>query len=104
MKSKIPIQYSGYQCIDYFEGLWMTCGYFDEASQTMLIVPLHDAYEVAESGFFAVGRSGGGGIDFGYRKTHRGLWAFYPIEQEFKFMAESIHELVDGWCAGQLAV
>src|ERR1044071_6168633 len=37
---------------------------------------LEKAYENAEFEFFAIGRSGADGIDFGYRKGHKGLWAF----------------------------
>jgi hypothetical protein len=103
MTSKIPDRYKAYECGDYFEGAWPHEGYFDDASQTLVIVPLNEAYEVAESGFFAVGRSGGDGIDFGYRKNHLGLWAFYPIGEEFKFMADSIRVLVDEWCSGRLS-
>jgi len=104
MTSKIPERYSAYECGDYFEDKWPQEGYFDDASQTLVIVPLDETYEVEESDFFAVGRSGGDGIDFGYRKNRSGLWAFYPIEEEFKFMAASIRVLVDEWCSGRLSI
>lgn len=101
---KKPEKYSAYECDDYFQGRWSDDGLFDEASQTLVIVPLNDVYEVDEQVFLAIGRSGAGGIDFGYRKNQAGLWAFYPVEQEFKFMADSIQELVEGWCSGRLWV
>lgn len=104
MPLHIPQEYAGYKCEDYFQGSWCIDGYFDDASQTLVIVPLNEAYEVEEVGFFAVGRSGVDGIDFGYRRDQMGLWAFYPIDQEFKFMAESTQALVDGWRAGSLYV
>ncbi len=104
MTKKIPDKYAAYKCEDYFQGAWSQDGHFDDDSQTLLIVPLNETYEVEESGFFAVGRSGGDGIDFGYRKNQSGLWAFYPIEENFKFMAESVQALVDGWCSGRLSV
>lgn len=69
-----------------------------------MIVPLDETYEIEDSGFLAVGRSGGDGVDFGYRKNQSGLWAFYPIEEGFKFMAENVQALVDGWCSGRLLV
>jgi len=97
-------KYADYACGDYFESTWSEVGFFDELSQTLVIVPAADTYELREMGFFAIGRSGMGGIDFGYRKKYIGLWAFYPIEQEFKFMAESIRALVDAWCSGHLSV
>lgn len=104
MSTKIPDKYAAYECEDYFQGAWPEDGFFDDASQTLVIVPLNETYEVEESGFFAVGRSGGDGIDFGYRKNHPGLWAFYPIDEKFKFMADSIRTLVDGWCSGHMSV
>ena len=51
-----------------------------------------------------MGRSGVDGIDFGYRMDRPGLWAFYPIDEEFEFMAESTQMLIDGWCSGSLSV
>jgi hypothetical protein len=104
MMQKIPDGYAAYKCGDYFQGAWWLDGYFDDYSQTMVIVPWDETYEVEETGFFAVGCSGADGIDFGYRKNHSGLWAFYPIEEEFKFMADSIRALVDDWCSGRLTV
>jgi hypothetical protein len=80
----VPQQWRAYPCEDYFRDGWSERGHFDEPSQTPLIVPLTEAYENAEAEFFAVGRSGCDGIDFGYRKGHPGLWAYYPIDSEFK--------------------
>lgn len=104
MPPKIPDEYTAYQCEDYFQGAWPEDGFFDEASQLWLIVPLNEIYVVEEADFLAVGRSGAGCIDFGYRKHHSGLWAFYPIGQEFKLMADSIPALVEGYCSGDLWV
>ena len=104
MTPQIPRAFLVYECQDYFQDRWPDDGLLDEALQMLIIVPLNEVYEMKELGFLAVGRSGVDGIDFGYRKHHSGLWAFYPIEQEFKFMADSIQVLVDGWCSGRLSV
>jgi hypothetical protein len=69
-----------------------------------VVAPLAEAYEDAAIGFFAVGRSGGDGIDFGYRRGHLGLWVYYPIDRKWKYMAASVAELVEGWCSGRLSV
>jgi len=103
-QTDIPEGYRDYPCEDYFAGDWSVRGHFDELSQTLVVVPLSSAYEDREAEFFAVGRSGCDGIDFGYRKGHSGLWAFYPIERKFRYMAATIAELVDGWCANRLKV
>lgn len=101
---EIPDQYCKYACADYFAEGWFERGYFDDDSQTLVIAPLPDAYERKEVSFFAVGRSGTDGIDFGYRIGHAALWAYYPITGEFKFMAPTIKELVEGWCSAKLSV
>jgi hypothetical protein len=96
--------YGEYACDDYFCEDWSNSGYFDEQSHSLVIAPLAEAYDDSEIQFFAVGRSGCDGIDFGYRKGHKGLWAFYPIEREFKYIASTVAELVDGWCSNRLSV
>lgn len=93
-----------YQCSEYANGHWIQTGYFHEQSQTPVIVTGDDCYEDQEIGFLAIGHSGCGGIDFGFRQGHKGLWAFYPIDQEFKFMANSVEALARGWCSGELTV
>ena len=100
----IPQQWGDYNCQDYFSEGWFERGHFDEASQTLVIAPLGEAYENAEIDFFAVGRSGCDGIDFGYRKGHPGLWAFYPIDGDFNYVAATVAELIDAWCVGRLTV
>ena len=93
-----------YFCEDYFREGWSERGHFDELSQTLVVVPLTEAYEDTEIDFFAVGRSGCDGIDFGYRKGYSGLWAFYPIDCEFKFVASTVAELVESWYSGRLSL
>ena len=104
MSTRVPDRWREYDCTDYFEQGWWERGHFHEESQTLVIVPLEKAYEVHASEFFAVGRSGADGIDFGYRKGHSGLWAFYPVESDFKFMAPTIEVLAQNWCDGKLFV
>jgi hypothetical protein len=66
-------------------------------AETWVIVPIVEVYEDTELEFLVVGRSGSDGIDFGFRKGYSGLWAFYPIDQEFRPVASTVAELVDGW-------
>lgn len=99
----MPSRWIGYHCEDYFSAGWAERGHFDQFSQTPVIVPLREAYEDVEHRFLFVGTSGCDGIHFGYRDRHSGLWAF-PIEGEFKFMADNVAELVNGWCSGKLSL
>lgn len=101
---EIPERFGRYDCAEYFADGWAERGHFDEESQTLVIAPLAEAYEDARIGFLAAGRSGCGGIDFGYRAGHPGLWAYYPIDREFRLMAPSVAELVRRWCSGELSV
>ena len=100
----IPDMWIRYPCAEYFEGAWSREGNFDKQSQTWVVHPEHDVYERIDAGFMAVGRSGVGGIDFGYRVDRLGLWAYYPIDGTFKFMAANLDELVRGWISGTLSV
>ena len=104
VKPRVPKRWLDFHCEDYFSEGWSEHGHFDEPAQTSVIVPLTEAYEDTDIEFLIVGRSGWGGIDFGYRKGHAGLWCFYPIDREFKFMAETVAELVNGWCSGKISV
>jgi hypothetical protein len=104
MTARVPDRWRAYPCDEYFEDGWWLRGHYDEESYTLVIVPLEEAYENMEFEFFAVGRSGSDGIDFGFRKGALGLWAFHPIECEFQYMAPTVAQLVEGWCGGRLAV
>ena len=100
----VPRRWIDYRCDDYFHEGWAERGHLHEPSQTLAICPLAEAYEIADIEFFAVGRSGWDGIDFGFRKGRSGLWAFRPIDRDFKFMAATVAELVEGWCSSRLSV
>jgi hypothetical protein len=100
----VPVRFRDYLCAEYFADGWSERGHFDELSQTLVVVPLTEAYENPDIGFFGVGRSGCGGIDFGYRRGHLGLWAYHPIGREWQYMAASVAELAEGWCSGRLSV
>ncbi|MFN3652853.1 MAG: hypothetical protein ACK47B_25020 [Armatimonadota bacterium] len=99
---EMPLRWRDFHCQDYFAGDWPERGHFDELSYTPVVFPYPEVYEDVESEFLVIGTSGGDGVHFGYRRGHSGLWA-YPIDGEFKFMAPSLAELVDGWCAGELS-
>jgi hypothetical protein len=95
---------SKYSCHDYFEHDWHEKGYFCEDSQCPVIVPFDEVHEVPNAEFLAVGHAGSDGIDFGYRKDVPGIWAYYPIDRDFKYMSATIKELVAAWISGKLSV
>ena len=99
VEPSIPQRWRDYPCTEYFSDGWWERGHFSELSQLWVIAPLQRAREIADIEFLSIGTSGCDGIDFGYRKGHPGLWAYFPIRDEFKAMASTISELIDGWCS-----
>jgi hypothetical protein len=70
----------------------------------MLVVPRSAIVEHPKMRFLEVGRAGADGILFGYRCNLPGIWSYYPVEQQFARVANSIDELVVGWLAGEISV
>jgi hypothetical protein len=99
-----PDHLRGYYCSEYFGDGWAEKGHYDETSYFWVVEPLHNLSDEHREGFFAVGGPGVDGIKFCYRYGHRGLWAFYPMGREFKYLAPTLAELVKGWCAGKISV
>lgn len=99
-----PDHLHGYHCTEYFSDGWAEKGHYDEVSCYWVVEPFHDLSAEQREGFFAVGGPGVDSIKFGYRYGHHGLWAFYPIFREFKFLAPSLAELIEGWRAGKITV
>lgn len=104
MPNKIPKQFNGYCCADYFASGRFTGGVWDEPSQLWVIVAADQIVERSELEFLVIGRPGCDGIEFGYRMGRDGLWAYYPIDREFTLVAPSISALVDGWLAGSIVI
>ena len=44
------------------------------------------------------------GIDWGYRRGQAGLWAWYPTDGEFLWLAPTVEALLQGWLAGTITV
>ena len=100
----LPKHFIDYRCSGYFESDRFTQGVWDERAQLWLIVSADEVAECPERQFLVIGRPGVDGIEFGYRRNHEGIWAHYPIEDEFRFVAPNVSALVDGWFAGTIKV
>lgn len=96
----IPDHFKDYRCADYFSEF--TRGVWSESEQMWLIGSQDKLVE--RDGFLVVGTAGVDGITFGYRLQREGIWAHYPIEDEFRFIARSVSALVDGWLGGSIKV
>lgn len=99
-----PDHLHGYSCADYFTDGWAEKGFYDEVAHYWVVEPMRELSAERRNKFFAVGGPGVDGIRFCYRYGHEGLWAFYPITEEFVAVAKSVNELVEKWRAGALTV
>jgi len=70
----------------------------------MLIVPLSDIVEHQDKSFLEVGHAGVDGILIGYRRDLPGIWGYYPIEQEFTLLANTLEGFLSGWNADEISV
>ncbi len=93
-----------FSCGDYFKSAWAVSGLYDHSSQLMFILPASDIELVEAEQFLGVARPGVDGILIGYRAGHPGIWAYYPISGEFKFMSPTFSAFVEGWFGGSLSV
>ena len=102
MENRVPDQFSAFQCAEYFERYRE--GRYDSVSQLWFIAPLDEIYTDPDHGALVIGRPGVDGLDFCYRRSLKGIWAFYPIEERWVLVAESLRELEQGWLDGSIAV
>jgi len=103
-KPRTPRRWVPYQCDDYFASPLAERGYYDEPSQFLYILPAELVYEDAEKPFLVIGSAGVDGITWGYRLGMAGVWAWYPIGGEFRYMAPTVNTLLDGWLSGRITV
>lgn len=97
-----PAHLQAFCCDDYFASPWAERGYWDEASQLLVVLPASDLEVRSAIDFLVVGRPGVDGIEFGYRRATAGVWAYYPIGREFVQVADTTRDLVERWKAGRI--
>ncbi len=102
----VPRELRDYRCAEHFESPRFRGGVWSEPEQLWIVVPMDEIKDHPDrgTGFLTVGRPGVDGIELGYRRGMSGLWAYYPIEDHFELMADTLDELVSGWLAGTLTV
>lgn len=89
-------------CREYFE--YYGEGRYDPESQFWFIFPRHQLSTNPETGALVIGAPGCDGIDFCFRQGLKGVWAYYPYEDQWELKAASLAELEAGWLAGTIAV
>jgi len=99
-----PQKWREYECGDYFQSPLAEYGWWDEESQCWYVEPADSVYEDGVSGLLVIGGPGVDGIRWGYRRDQPGVWAHYPIEDEFVLVAASASELRVGYSSGRIQV
>jgi hypothetical protein len=79
-------------------------GRYDNHSHHWFLLP-QSKILIERNGFdLVIGSAGCDLIDFCFRKGMSGVWAFYPIEEEYALLASNLKELEAGWLDGSIAV
>jgi hypothetical protein len=99
-----PANWSHYHCDDYFDSDLPLSGWWDEASQCQYIEPVQHLVENPARRFLVIGRPGVDGIEWGYRSGFEGIWAYYPIDDAFVWLAASALDLRTGYASGRITV
>ena len=87
---------------DYFENF--ADGRYDERAYLWFIYPKAEIHEFDDGAALVFGRAGGDGIEFAFRRDHPGIWAYYPIEAEWRAVATDIATFEQEWLSGRLKV
>src|SRR5687768_15326141 len=102
--SVMPTRWRPFNCEDYFASDLAERGYYDPDGQYEYIYPRERTYEDDHRDILVIGSPGCDGIAWGYRRSMTGIWAWYPIGAEFRYMAPGVESLLDGWLAGTIHV
>jgi hypothetical protein len=100
----VPQRWQNYHCSDYFASALAAQGYWDEPGQYWYIEPVERIYEDPERTFLLIGGPGVDGIEWGYRRFESGVWAYYPMDGEFVWLAATAEALLQGWLSGTVTV
>ena len=78
-------------------------GYYDKTEFQFILSPKD--YEINQQNeWLMIGNAGSDGIEFGIKKGHKKIYAYYPIEEDYSVKANSINDLINGLCSGSITV
>lgn len=100
----VPEKWRPYNCSDYFLSPLAVTGWWDPVGHCWYLEPAERVYEDPVRELLVIGRPGVDGIEWGYRRNCEGLWAHYPIENEFRAVADSVSDLREGYGSGRITV
>ncbi len=79
-------------------------GFYSASDEYWIIRPNHEWEHDSNREWLCVGGPGVDGIEFGYLKGKSGIYAYYPIVDEYSFLADSADELIKGWIESRITV
>jgi hypothetical protein len=77
---------------------------YNDAGRHWFITPGSDITIQREGSDLVVGSAGCDLIDFCFRNGSDGVWAYYPIDDEYVLVAATLNELETGWKDGSIKV
>ena len=100
----IPKAWQAFPCSDYFVSGYAKTGWWDAAGHCWYILPAEHSHTAQFGSLLVIGSPGVDGIRWGYRVDQPGLWAHYPIDNEFRFVAPTVSALHVGYASGRITV
>ena len=79
-------------------------GFYSELEQYWTIRPQAEWVYHPDRQWLCLGGPGVDGIEFGVQKGVAGVFAYYPLEGDCLLKADSVPELIRGWCEGTITV
>ena len=79
-------------------------GCYSPVEQYWTIRPRVEYKYDAERGWLCIGGPGVDGIEFGHLQGRPGIFAYYPIGDEYMLKAATATELFSGWLNGEISV
>ncbi len=79
-------------------------GFYSELERCWTIRPRQEYQYDAGRGWLCIGGPGVDGIEFGLLQNKHGVFAYYPISNEYVWKADSVSLLIEGWISGEITV
>ena len=79
-------------------------GFYSTVEQYWTIRPPSEWEHDPDRSWLCLGGPGVDGIEFGVRKNTPGVFAYYPIDDDYVLKADSVPELIRGWRDGTITV
>jgi hypothetical protein len=96
----IPQHLRRYPCDEYFSSEWAEIGLRDEPSQSTLVLPASEIFELLEVSFLVV-CSIGNNISLGYRANQPGFWSHLNKINHFTLVAPTLVEFIRRFYEGR---